>query len=58
MSQAEHPKLAEEFEAFASCSHTALPPGRVPSPPCPHSHPHLAMVVNPSGCPLLPWIRQ
>lgn len=30
MSQAEHPKLAEGFEVFASSAQTALPPGRVP----------------------------
>jgi len=58
MSQAEHAKLAEGFEAFASSSHTALPPGRVPSPLCPSSHPQLVMAVNPSGCSLLPWLRQ
>jgi len=32
VSQAEHPKLAEGFEVFASSAQTALPPGKVPGP--------------------------
>lgn len=37
MPQAEHLKLAEGFEAFASSAQTALSPGWVPGPLCPCS---------------------
>lgn len=51
MSQAEHPKLAEGFEACASSAHAVLPSGRVPGPLRPYSQPWLLTLQVITQCP-------